>query len=138
MQVQPELLCSSVWALIREMASKLGIKIPAYGSNPIISGGGSEGEKSSCLSLGELALDSSYSEWPEDHWSRFMPIPFDFTQQPLANERFKEEPRWADCKWVRLETNPAYDQPTDYYQYRLVAAARSCVKPNNRRMSNVM
>jgi hypothetical protein len=137
-QNQPELLRSSVWALIREMASKMGIKIPAYGSNPIISGGGAEGLKSSCMALSDLASDSKYSEWPEDHWSRFMPIPYDFQQQPLANERFKEEPKWSDCKWIRLETNPIYDQPLDYYQYRLITAARCCAKPNTRQVSNVM
>ena len=137
-QAQPELLRSSVWALVREMALKFGIKIPAYGSNPIISGGGKGGEKPSCLTLSDLASDSSYSEWPEDHWSRFMPVPYDFQQQPLANEQFKEEPKWDDCKWIQLKTNPIYDQPLDYYQYRLITAARCCTKPNRRPVLNVM
>ena len=129
---QTELLSSSIWALISSMAKQLGVRVPAYGSNPINKGKGlMDWEKPACLPLAELVKDSVYSEWPEDHWSRYMPAPHDFSQQPMAQERFKEDSKTNTAGWVRVPVG--LDPMMDYYQYRLICAARSCAKSHKRK-----
>ena len=110
---QPELLNSSVWALVRAMASKLGVQIPAFGSTPIPGQKVLGDDQPACLHLADLVHDSVYSDWPEDHWTRFMPIPHTFQQQPMPNERFTENPSTKKFEWESIEVAP--EEPFDYY-----------------------
>jgi hypothetical protein len=127
---QPELLSSSVWALVRGMASRLGVNIPAFGSTPMPGQKVMDGGLPACLHLTDLVRDSAYSEWAEDHWTRFMPVPHVFQQQPMPNERLKENPSTKRFEWETFRIEK--EQPLDYYQYRLIGAARSCSKAKHK------
>ena len=129
---QQSLLQASMWSVLVDAAAALDVEVPIQLVDPYEDDVGTD-SRPRCMPLSSQLSNVFYTDWPEDHWTRFRSSPRalgHFAQLKKLEKEYETTgiSRISSLKQEEFHTNESVTPMNNYSQYRLIQASRLASK----------